>query len=122
MVPWPIALLTLLYGVIAAVSAATVWQVVGGFTSRPLTWPLLWLAASGSAMCGLPLLKPWARVIAIWASVGLMLATLSVAALLVASGRPLGALVATCGAGVHILVIRYLRRPVVRAYFISGDR
>lgn len=120
MVPWPIALLTLCYGVIAAASAAAVWKAAVGASAQPLVWPLLWLALSGSVMCGLPLLRAWARTLAITASTAMMGMTLAVAGLFVMRGRPLAGLLATLGAGVHVLVIRYLRRPSVRAWFLAS--
>lgn len=117
MVPWPIALLTLFYGLIAALSAAMVWQVVAGMSARSLSWPLVWLVASAGAMVGLPLLKPWARHLAIGTSLLLLGLTLAVAGALVVSGSPLGALLAACGAAVHVVVIRYLQCPVLKGYF-----
>jgi len=121
MVPWPIALLTMFYGAIASLSAATMWRVVSGASDRPLIWPAIWLALSAGIMFGLPLLKAWARRLAVIASVLLMLSTLGVAGRIVMAGRPLVGLVATVGAAVHIIVIRYLQRPVVRAWFLQGS-
>ena len=117
MVPWPIALLTIFYGAIASLSAATVWRAVSGASDRPLIWPAMWLALSAGIMFGLPLLKVWARRLAIVASVLLMLSTLGVAGRIVMAGRPLVGLAATVGAAVHVIVIRYLQRPAVKAYF-----
>ena len=117
MVPWPIALLTIFYGAIASLSAATVWQVVSGTGGRALIWPAMWLALSAGVMFGLPLLKAWARRLAIVASVLLMLSMLGVAVRVVMAGRPLIGLVATVGAAVHVIIIRYLQRPAVKAYF-----
>lgn len=117
MIPWPIALLTLFYGLIAAASGAMVWKILAGSSRQPLLWALAWLAVSGGVMCGLPLLKPWARRLAIFGSVVLTALTLSVAALFIMASRPLAALVITLGAGLHVVTIRYLRRPAVRAWF-----
>ncbi|MDP3723442.1 MAG: hypothetical protein Q8R91_08105 [Candidatus Omnitrophota bacterium] len=122
MVPWPIALLTLFYGLIAALSAVMVWKVVAGMSERPLGWPLAWLVMSAGAMVGLPLLKPWARHLAIGTSLLLLGLTLAVAGALIVSGRPLGALLAACGAAVHVVVIRYVTQPRVKAWFASGTR
>ena len=117
MVPWPIALLTLFYGLLAAVTGATVWKIITGTLQRSIVWPVVWLALSTAVMCGLPLLKPWARRLALIGSAGLGLITLAVALLVAGAGRPglgmLGALLA----GTHVIVIRYLRRPTVKAYF-----
>ena len=120
MVPWPVALLTLFYAAIATMSASTVWKIVTGQTHQPLVWPVGWLALSTSAMCGLPLLRPWARGVAIAGSALMALITLAVAGLLVRAGRPVGGLVATLAASVHLVIIRYLRRPSVKAYFSSS--
>ena len=117
MMPWPIALLTLFYGVIAAASAAAVWKIVIGVSQQSALWPIAWLAVSAALMCGLPMLKSWARRLAVFASLAMMLMTLALAALLVMKAQPLFGLSATLGAAVHILVIRYLQRPMVKAYF-----
>ena len=117
MVPWPIALLTLFYGVIAAAASATVWSILSGRAQAILIWPLAWLALSGGAMCGLPLLRPWARKLAIAVSAALTAVTLAFAGLLVVSRQPLGALAATCSATAHLIVIRYLRRSTVKSWF-----
>jgi len=117
MVPWPIALLAMLYAVIATASAAAFWRIVSGTSHQSVVWPLGWLALSAAAMVGLALLRPWARRLAI---VGLALITmtmLALAALLVMAGRPLGGLLATAAASVHVVIIYYLRRPAVRAMF-----
>lgn len=117
MIPWPIALLSVCYGLVAAVSATLVWKVATGAAHQPLVWPVAWLALSGGIMCGLPLLKPWARRLAIVGSGLLMVVTLSVAGLLIINGRPLAGLLATIGASLHVIVIRYLNRPQVRVWF-----
>ena len=117
MVPWPVALLTLFYGVLAAASAATVWKIATGMVTRPIGWPLAWLALCGAVMCGLPLLRSWARRMAILASALLAVVTVATAGLIVMAGRPLAALLATLSATVHIVTIRYLQRPAVKAYF-----
>jgi len=48
---------------------------------------------------------------------GLASATLAASALLVASGRPGAGLAVTFSTAFHILVIRYLQRPSVKALF-----
>ena len=120
MIPWPLALLALFYGVIATLSAATLWQVATGAIARPLLWPAVWLALSAGVMLGLPLLKPWGRGLAIVASVLMTLTTLAIAAGLISTGRPVASLAATVSAGAHVLAIRYLTRPQVKAWFASG--
>ena len=117
MIPWPIAFLTLFYGVIATLSAATIWRIATGVIARPLLRPLAWLAVSSSVTFGLPLLKSWGRTVTVAASALMALTTLAVAGLLVVGGRPLAALLVAVAAGGHILVIRYLQRPAIKAYF-----
>lgn len=118
MVPWPIAFLSLAYAVLATVAAASCWKILNGIIVRPLSISLAWLVLATTVMIGLPLLKDWARRMAIASSILLALTTLAFAATLVASRHPAGALLATLGAGIHVIVIRYLRRPVVRAQFV----
>jgi len=117
MVPWPIALLTLFYGVIATLSAAMVWRTAHGEVSVQFAWAALWLICSGGAMCGLPLLRPWGRALAVWTSALLIVATLAMAGVLVAAGRPGIGLAVTLSAACHYLMIRYLQRPSVKTWF-----
>ena len=121
MVPWPIALLTIFYGMLAAVSGVGVWKIVTGAVHRPLLWPVVWLGLSVAVMCGLPLLKSWARWLAVAGSAGLGVVTLGGALLIAGAGRPglgfMGALLA----GTHVIVIRYLQRPTVKAYFQNAE-
>ena len=121
MVPWPIALLAMLYAVIATASAAGLWKIATGASHQSLVWPLGWLTLSVAAMVGLALLKPWGRRLAV---VGLALITMSMlalAALLIMARRPLGGLLATAAASVHVVMIRYLHRPATKAYFGNAE-
>jgi len=120
MIPWSIGLLALFYGIAAAVSAASAWRAVIGASPQALVWPMIWLGVSVSAMLGLVLMRPWARVVAVWGFTGLIAMTLSLAAALVTTGRPGLALLTTLGAGLYVLAIRYLRRPTVKAWFQAG--
>ena len=122
MIPWPIALLALFYGVIATISAATVWKIVAGTVDRTLIWPLVWLVVSAGAMFGLPLLRPWGRTCAIVGLVLMAVVTLAYAGLLVLASKPLIGLAATGLAGVHVVVIRYLRRPMVKGFFHGTEQ
>ena len=118
MIPWPIALLSVFYGVIATSSASVLWQIAMGQTHRALIWQVMWFGLSAGATCGLALLKPWGRRLAIWTSILLMVVMLSIAGLLTLVARePLLGLVMTLGASLHVLVMRYLGRPSVKAYF-----
>ena len=117
----PIAILTIFYGLLATLSAAAVWRVASGTSRQSLVWALGWLALSAGAMCGLPLLKPWGRTLALITSAALMAATLAVSAALIASGHPAAGLAVTCTTAFHALVIRYLGRPVVKRYFVAHE-
>ena len=117
MIPLPIALLALLYGVVAATSGAALWQVVIGRSAQSFVWPSLWLTLSSGAMCGLPLLQEWGRRLAIATSALLIGATLTIAAWLVVMKRPGVALGVTVSVLCHGLAIRYLQQPRVRAWF-----
>ncbi len=121
MVPWPIAVLSLVYGVIAAASAATAWRISAGLIDRPIIWPVAWLALSVAAMCGLALLKPWARTLAIVGLALIALVALAVAGLFIVAARPWVALLVTLGAGIPLVMVRYLRRPTVRAFFVPDS-
>ena len=120
MVPWPIALLTLLYGAAATLSAATACKIIMGVSAQSLAWSLVWLMASGAATIGLALLRPWGRHMAMacaWLFLG---TTLAVAALLVRLGHPVIGLVAAMSAAVHVVIIQYLRRSAVKKLFLRG--
>ncbi len=119
MVPGPIALLSLFYGVIATIAAASIFKILAGASTQSLIWPLLWFGLAAGAMCGLPLLKSWARRVAIAGSIGMSLLMLGVAASYVSSAHPLAGLLTALLAGTHILIIRYLRRPDVKGYFVT---
>lgn len=122
MIPWPVALLTLFYGIIATSSASTLWKILTGVTEQSLAWQMLWLGLSGGAMCGLALMKSWGRALAIWTSTLLMVAMLALAGLLALNAhQPLAGLVVACGAALHMVVIRYLGRPSVRAWFKTDN-
>ena len=84
-----------------------------------MLWPLAWLTGSMAITCGLPLLRPWARWLAIAGSVVMILISLIMADWLARSDHPWPALAATLGAGVHLVIIRYLRRPTIKTYFGS---
>ena len=120
MVPWPIALLSVFYGIIAAASAANIWKAVGGISRQSVVWPVLWLVLSAGAMCGLALLRPWGRVLAVAGFTALCVVTLAVAGVLVASAHPLAAIAAAVVAGLHIMAIRYLQRETVKTLFASA--
>ena len=121
MVPWPIALLAMLYAVIATSSAAGLWKIAVGASRQSPLWPMGWLALSVAAMVGLSLLKSWGRRLAVIGLALIVITMLAVAALLVMAGRPLGGLLATVAASVHVVMIRYLQRPATKAYFGNAE-
>ena len=120
MVPWPIALVSLFYGLLTALSAVSLWKIVIGASAQSPIWPMVWLAVSVLAMCGLPFGKPWARSLAVWGFVALTVMTLSVAGLLVMGGKPVAALLSTMSAVVYLIGIRYLSRPMMNAWFSNS--
>jgi len=127
MIPWSIALLTLFYGVIATLAAAHVWRmlmsgaamwaVVHRASVSRVVWALVWLGVASAAMIGLPLRRAWGRSLAIITSWLLIVTTLAMAGVLVASGKPGLGLAVTFSIACHYLMIRYLKRPVVVAWF-----
>ena len=119
MVPWPIGLLAILYAVLATSSAATVWKAVSGVIGHPVWGAAFWCGISMALVVGLTLLRAWARVLAVWSSVLMVIGTLGGAALAIAQHHPDPArsLVMTVMASAHLLIIRYLTRPRVKAWF-----
>lgn len=119
MVPWPIALLAGLYTVLATCSAAALWRIAHGQTHQSPVWPAVWCAVSAAIVVGFAFLKPWARTLAIWSSTFTLVGSLSAAlmAVLQPTPSPMRSLTATGLAGVYLLVLRYLTRPHVKAWF-----
>ncbi len=118
-VPRPIAALAIFYGCVAASSAATVWKIVTGVSQRPLIWPAAWCVGSAAAIYGLVLLKPWGRVLAVLGLLILTVTAVAVAGLLAMKGHPVAALLATAGASIYVIAIRYLSRPQVKQWFTA---
>ena len=119
MIPWPIALLVILYAAIATASAASAWRAWQGWEAHSVWWPVFWMIACGAVALGLAWLKPWARAAAVWLSVLLVAGSLGSAWLAIAAARPAPAqgIAATLIAGAHLVVIRYLTRPRVTGWF-----
>ncbi len=119
MIPWPIAFLSMGYALLATSSAAALWRAVQGEAHASLVWQGLGGVLSGILVVGLAMLKPWARKLAIGASVVMMLGALGVAvmAVLQTHPQPLQGLMATGIAGLHLVVMRYLTRPHVKRWF-----
>ena len=121
MVPWPVAVVCGLYAVIATSAAAAVWRALPQGGAAVIGWSGLWLAMAGSVVAGLARMKPWGRRLAVWGSLALLVGALGSAVLAVmqAPPQPLRGLTATGLAGVYLVVIRYLTRPRVKAWFIE---
>ena len=117
MVPWPIALLTLFYGAITALSAATLWKIALGWVHQSPVWAVVWLVCSAGAVVGLVWLRPWGRRLAIVTSWLLIASTLAISGLLVVGKQPLAGLLVTFSTACHYLMIRYLSRPAVKMLF-----
>lgn len=122
MIPWPIAILALLYGVVASCAALTSWKIAMGLLSRPLLIQLAWLALSTGATIGLLFLKPWGRLLALGTSLLLMVALFAVSSMLVFAARERGwGMLVALIAALQLLPIRYLRLPKVKALFRAGQ-
>ena len=117
MIPWPMALLALFYGVITAISAANAWQILTGSSGHPLLWPLLWTGLCAGAMVGLPLGKAWGRTLALIAAWWLTVSSVTTAAWFVSLQQPLLGLLVTLTSVLYVAIIRYLGRPTVKTYF-----
>jgi len=124
MIPWPIALVVLLYGLIAASSAARMWQGIASRSVSSSAWSLAWCLMAGAVVVGLAWLRPWARRLAVWSSLVMMLGALGAAlfTILQPTPHPRHSLVATGMASLYLVVSRYLSRPRVKAWFGVGER
>jgi len=120
MIPWPIALLSIGYTIVATSAAATIWRHLPG--QGGAVWlGAFWCAVSVILVAGLATLKPWARRLALWVSVGLMAGALGagVLAILQVPPQPMRSLGGTLMACAQLVVLRYLTRPHVRAWFAT---
>ena len=121
MVPWSIALLALWYAGLATASAATLWKLGQEQVHGAVLWPSVWCGVSAILVVGLAWLKPWARKLAIWSSGFILLGALANAGLAIAQAtpQPMRSLWATGIASIQLVVMRYLTRPHVKAWFIN---
>ena len=118
MIPWPIALLTVFDGILATIAGSGLWRALTGIGSQA-EWTVAWFAVTAATTCGLPLLKDWARKLAIGIAVWIGLVTLAYAALLVKAGHPGMGLAASCSTAGQWIIVRYLRRPAVKKWFTT---
>ena len=123
MVPWSIALIALAYAAVASASAAALAKIAQGTGTQPAFWPALWLAVSLALLIGLAQMKPWARRLAVWSSVLIASGAAGIASASLARPvpEPGWALAATGVASLQLLIIRYLTRPRVKAWFGSSS-
>ena len=122
MVPWPIALLSMGYTLLAPSSAVMTWRHLHGQVAG-WVWSGAWCAVSVVLVAGLATLKPWARRLAVWVSGALMVSALGAGILAITQvpPQPTRSLAATVMACVQVVVMRYLTRPHVRAWFATSD-
>jgi len=115
MIPWPIAVLSTWFGILAACAAfnALTTSLIG-----VAVWSWLWCGVAFLTTITLATMRVWARRMAVGVAVffmaGALLAALGTAML---AQHPLRILVSTAMAGVHLIVARYLTRPRVKAWF-----
>ena len=122
MIPWPLAALTILYGLLAFLSAvqlitcAAQHQLAGGL------WSTLWFVVTAASAIGLPSKSEWGRRCAVAAAAFFVAGALAAALVLVTHRppEPGRALVDTLLAGAALVVIRYLSRPVIKEQFRSA--
>ena len=119
MVPWPLAALSILYGLLAFLSAVRLVECIAQQSAAGVAWTALWLVLAAGACIGLPAQKEWARRFAvIGAALFLTGAVVSALVLVVRTPpHPKFALLDTLLAGTALIVIRYLRRPVIKSKF-----
>ena len=119
MIPWPLAALSMLYGSLAFLSAVHLMTCLAQRDVVSSIWLVLWLAVTAGACIGLPGQKEWGRRCALAGALLFLVTAIVVAfmALLVSPPQPRVALTVTLLAGAPMIILRYLRRPVVKAQF-----
>ena len=119
MVPWPLAALSILYGLLAFLSAVRLVECIAQQSVAGILWTALWLVLAAGACIGLPAQKEWGRRFAVVGASLFTVAAIVGAVILVAHvpPQPQQALLETLLAGVALIVIRYLSRPVIKARF-----
>ena len=120
MVPWPIALLSLFYALIATAAAAQGYKILAGVIQKPLWAQVAWLVLAGGAMLGLPLRQEWGRWCAIACSWLVTLTVLAIAAWLITYGAPGWGLGFGLGTVVPLVAVRYLTRPTTKSWFAES--
>ena len=119
MIPWPLAALSILYGLLAFLSAVRLVECIAQPSAVGVAWTALWLVLAAGACIGLPAQKEWGRRFAVVGAALFTVAAIIGAVVLVVRTppHPKFALLDTLLAGVALVVIRYLRRPVIKSKF-----
>ena len=119
MIPWPLAALAVVYGLLAFLSAVRVVTCLAVRDWLGVGWSGLWFAVTAVACVGLPAQRELGRKCAIIGAVLFLPVALRVAVqhVLQTPPRPDGALISVALAGVAMIILRYLRRPVIKAQF-----
>ena len=119
MIPWPLAALSILYGLLAFLSAVQMVTCIAQQSAAGVVWTALWLVLAAGACIGLPAQKEWGRRFAVVGAALFTVAAIIGAVVLVVHTppQPQQALLETLLAGVALIVVRYLRRPIVKAQF-----
>ena len=124
MIPWPLAALSVLYGLLAFLSAVRLVECIAQQSSAGIVWTVLWLVIASGACIGLPAQKEWGRRFAVVGAALFTVAAIIGAVVLVVRvpPHPQQALLETVLAGVALIIIRYLRRPVIKAQFQASQQ
>ena len=119
MIPWPIAIVCGLYTAVATFAAAAAWKGLHAGAPAAVSLSAAWALASAAIVFGLASMKPWSRRLALWTSTALLVSALVTAvwAIFQPSPQPSRSLIATGMASAYLVVVRYLTRPCVRAWF-----
>ena len=109
----------MLYGLLAFLSAVHLTTCLAQRDLLSVVWTLLWLAVTAGACIGLPGQHEWGRRCAVAGAIAFLIAAMVAAlmAIFTAPPRPQAALTATLLAGVPLIILRYLRRPIIKAQF-----
>ncbi len=119
MIPWPLAALSMLYGLLAFLSVVRLTACLAQHDVMSSVWTALWLAVTAGACIGLPGQKEWGRRCAVGGAALFTAAAIISAVVVVVRvpPQPRYALLDTLLAGAALIVMRYLRRPVIKAQF-----
>ena len=119
MIPWPLAALSILYGLLAFLSVVRLTECLARGMLAGGLWSMLWVVVASGACIGLPGQKEWGRRLAVFGAILFMAAALIGAVILVVRvpPQPRLALLETLLAGLALMVLRYLTRPHIKGQF-----